>query len=138
VCLNVTYSKVLIGKHLSNTFPIQNGLKQDVLSPSLFSFSLEDMLRKVQENQVGLKLNGTHQLLVFADDLSLLGVNLHSIMKNTETLIDTINKVDLEVKAEKTNHMLLSHHQKTGQYHDIKVGNRSLKMWHSSNIWKRP
>jgi hypothetical protein len=85
---------------------------------------------------VGLKLNGTHQLLVFAADLNMLGVNLDSIKKNTETLIDASNKVDLEVKAEETKYILLSDHQNTGQHHDVKVDNRSLKMWHSSNIWK--
>jgi hypothetical protein len=85
LCLNGTCSDVRVGKHLSDNFPIQNGLKQgDVLSPLLFYFALEYTSRKVQKKQLGLKLNGTHQLLVFADDVSLLRNDINTIKKTQE------------------------------------------------------
>jgi hypothetical protein len=78
MCLNETCNKVRIGKHLSDSFPIQNGLKQeDALSPLLFNFALEYAIRKIQENQVRLKLNATHQVLAYADDVNLLGDNIY-------------------------------------------------------------
>jgi hypothetical protein len=61
MCLNEMYSKVHISKHLSDNFPIQNGLKQgDASPPLLLNFALKYVIRKVQENQVGPKLNGTY------------------------------------------------------------------------------
>jgi hypothetical protein len=60
---------------------------------------------------VGLKLNGTHQLLVYADDVKLLGDNIDTIKKNIETVTEAGKKVGLEVNAEKTKYMLLSRQQ---------------------------
>jgi hypothetical protein len=116
VCLNETYSKVCIGKHLSNSFLIQNGLKQDALSPLLFDFALEYTIRKVHENQVGLKLNRSHQLLAYADDVNLLG-DYKEKHRNCK-------EVGLETNVEKTKYVLLSCHQNVGENRDIKIVDR--------------
>jgi hypothetical protein len=98
--LNETYSKVQVGKLLSDKFPIQNGLKQgNALSPLLFNFALEYAIKKVHENQVSLELNGTHQLLVYADDDNLLGNSVKTIKENSETLLEACRDVGLEINA---------------------------------------
>jgi len=62
--------------------PVRNGLKQgDDLSPLLFNFALEYAIRRGRVNQDGLKLNGTHQLLVYADDVSIMGTSMHTTRK---------------------------------------------------------
>ena len=80
VCSTETYSRVRVGNNLSDRFPNRNGLKQgDALSPLLFNFALEYAICMVQVNQDGLKLNGTHQFLAYADDVNHLNSELNPI-----------------------------------------------------------
>jgi hypothetical protein len=92
----------------------------------LFNFALGYAIRRVQDKQEGLKMNGTHQLLAYAGDVSILGENKDTIQKNTEALLDAGKEVRLEVNLEKTKYMLMSR-KKAGQKHRIKVVDRSLE-----------
>ena len=86
MCLSETYSRNRIGNHLSDMFPVKSGLKQrDALSPLLCNIALEYATRRVQVNQDGWKLNGTHQILVYTDDENMLGGSVHTA-KETQTL----------------------------------------------------
>jgi hypothetical protein len=136
MCLNETHSKVRIGKYLSERFSIQNSLKQgDALSSLFFNFALEYVIRKIQENQVELKLNGTHQLLAYADDVNLLGNNIDAIKKNTDTLIDASKQVGLEINVERTKYML-SRHRNVGQNLDINIAKRTFEnVLEFKNLW---
>ena len=74
LCLHETCSRAGVGKHLSDTFPFKKGLKEgDALSPLLFNFVLEHVIKRVAAKEEGLKLNNTHGILVYANDVNTLG-----------------------------------------------------------------
>ena len=81
-------------KYLCDRFPIRNGFKQrDALSPMLFNFTLEYAIRRVQVNQEGLKLNGTHKFLAYANDVNILGGNIHTLKENAEDLVAATREI---------------------------------------------
>ena len=92
--LTETYSRVWVGKNVSDRFPIRNGLKQgDTPSPMLFNFAVQYAIRRVHVNRDGLKLNGTHQLLAYADDVNILGGSTHTLKENAEALVAAIRDI---------------------------------------------
>jgi hypothetical protein len=88
---------------------------------------LEYAIKRVQEKQEGLKLDGTHQLLACADDVNIVGETIDTIQKNTKAVLDTSKEVGLEVTPEKTKYMLVSCYQKAGHKHNIKTVNRPFE-----------
>jgi hypothetical protein len=83
-------------------FPTENGLKYvDDLLPLLFITALMYAIRRVQVNQDGLKLNGTHQILVYAADVNIVDGSVHTIKKSTEALGVASKETGLTVSAGK-------------------------------------
>ena len=106
------------------TFPIKNGFKQgDALSPLLFSFALEWAIKRVQVNQNGLKLNGTHQFLAYVDNVNILGGSLRTLEENTIASVIASKEIGLN----KTKYMVMSRDQNAGQSHTSNTDNSSFK-----------
>jgi len=73
--------------------------------PLLFNFSLEYAILKIQANQDGFILNATHQILVYADSINMLGRSIHTIKKNTDPVVAPCKETVLEVNAENTKYI---------------------------------
>jgi len=124
LCLNETYSRVRVGQLLSDMFCTKNGMKkEDVLSPLLFNFALDDAIRRVHVNQSSWKLNGTYQLLVYADVANMLLGSVHTstIKKNADALVVACKEVGLEVNDGKTKYVVISQDQNAGLSYNIKI-----------------
>ena len=99
----------------------------DALSPLLFNFDLEYAIKRVQVNQDGLKLNDTHQLLAYADDVNILGGSVDTVKENAEALVAATKEIGLEVNAHKTKYMTVSRDQNAGRMHSMKTDNSFIE-----------
>ena len=93
----------------------------------LFSCTLECFGRRVQVNQDGLKLNGTHQLLVCEHYVNIFGRGVHTVKENAESLVVASKEIGLEVNADKSKYMVMSRDQNGGRSYSIKTDNRSFE-----------
>ena len=84
---------------------------------------MEYAIRRVQVNQDGLKLNGTHQLLVYANDVNILGGSIHTLKENAEVLVVGTREIGLEISTDKTKYMVMSRDQNAGRTHSVKINN---------------
>jgi hypothetical protein len=124
MCMNETYGRFRVGKHLTYVFPIRNCSKQgDALEPLLFNLALLFTIRRFQVNQDGIKLNGTYQLLVYADDINILVESIYTTKKNKKALLVCSKETPLEVNVDKTKYkyMVTSRDHNAGRSHNTKT-----------------
>ena len=93
----------------------------------LFDFALEYAIRRVQVNQVCLKLDGTHELLVYADDVNILRGSVHTVKENAEALVVASKESELEVNADKAKYMVMTRDRNAERSQSIKTDNSSFE-----------
>jgi len=93
----------------------------------LFNFALEYAIRRVQVNQDGFKLNGTDQLLAYADVVNILGGSIHTLKENAEALVAAAREIGLEVSANKTKYMVMSLDQNARRIHSVRIDNSTFE-----------
>ena len=74
-----------------------------------------------------MKLNGTHQLLAYADDVNILGGGVHTLNENAEALVAATGEIGLEVSADKTKYMVMYRDQNAGQNHSVRIDNSTFE-----------
>ena len=84
-----------------------------------------------------MKLNGTHQLLAYADVVNIVGGSIHTLKKNAESLVAATREIRLEVSADKTKYMVMSRDQNTERIHIVMIDNSTLRGWRILNIWEQ-
>ena len=87
----------------------------------LFIFGLQTAIKRVQVNQDGLKLNGTHQFPVYADAVNILCGTVHTVQKNTQALVAASKEAGTAVSADKAQYMIMSGEQNAGQSHNVRI-----------------
>jgi len=93
----------------------------------VFNFGLEYAIKRVQVDPNGLKLNGTHQRLVYSGDVNILEVSVHSMKDNAEALLMVRKENGLEINVDKTKYTVMSRDQNAGRSHSMKIDNRSFE-----------
>jgi len=129
MCLIETFIRVRVDKNLSDKLPVGNGLKQgDAQSPFLLNFALEYAIRRIQVNQDDLQLNGTHHILVYANNVNVLGGNVYNIKERAVVPLVATIETGQELNADKSKYLILSQNQNAGRKHSIEIDNDYFEM----------
>jgi len=84
-----------------------------------------------------LKLNGTHQLLAYADDVNILGGSIHNLKQNAEASVAATSEIGLEVSAEKSKYLVMSRDQNAGRIQSVRIDNSISECVEEFNIWEQ-